>query len=160
MRRTRATQPTTPPEIDKPDEQWRQELTRQQYDVLRRGHTEQAFTGRYLYAKDNGSYRCAGCGNELFRSDAKFASGTGWPSFVQPASKQRSSYGPTRAGCCAAPRWPAAAAAVIWAMSSATGPAPPAGAIASTPAPCPSSPRRLTATQATASPATEASSLV
>ena len=48
MRRTRATQPTTPPEIDKPDEQWRQELTRQRYDVLRRGYTEPAFTGRYL----------------------------------------------------------------------------------------------------------------
>jgi peptide-methionine (R)-S-oxide reductase len=89
MRRTRAPQPTTPPEIDKPDEQWRQELTRQQYDVLRRGHTETAFTGRYLYAKGNGSYCCAGCGNELFRSDAKFASGTGWPSFVQPGSEGR-----------------------------------------------------------------------
>jgi peptide-methionine (R)-S-oxide reductase len=87
MRRTRATQATTPPEILKPDEQWRQELTRQQYDVLRRGHTEQAFTGKYLYAKDNGSYCCAGCGNELFRSDAKFASHTGWPSFFQPASE-------------------------------------------------------------------------
>jgi len=88
MRRTRATQPTTPPEIDKPDEQWRQELTRQQYNVLRRGHTEPAFTGRYLYAKDDGSYCCAGCGNEVFRSDAKFASRTGWPSFVQPASDE------------------------------------------------------------------------
>jgi peptide-methionine (R)-S-oxide reductase len=87
MRRTRATQATTPPEIQKPDEQWQQELTRQQYDVLRRGHTEQAFTGRYLYAKDDGSYCCAGCGNELFRSDAKFASRTGWPSFFQPASE-------------------------------------------------------------------------
>ena len=48
MRRTRATQATTPPEIQKPDEQWRQELTRQQYDVLRRGHTEPAFTGKYV----------------------------------------------------------------------------------------------------------------
>src|SRR5690242_21917784 len=87
MRRTRATQASTPPEIQKPDEQWRQELTRQQYDVLRRGHTEPAFTGRYLYAQGNGSYCCAGCGNELFRSDAKFASGTGWPSFFPPASE-------------------------------------------------------------------------
>ena len=87
MRRTRVTQATAPPEIQKPDEQWRQELTRQQYDVLRRGHTEQAFTGSYLYAKDDGSYCCAGCGNELFRSDAKFASGTGWPSFAWPASE-------------------------------------------------------------------------
>jgi peptide-methionine (R)-S-oxide reductase len=88
MHRSRATQATAPPEIQKPDEQWRQELTRQQYDVLRRGHTEVAFTGRYLYGKDNGSYCCAGCGNELFRSDAKFASGTGWPSFFQPASEE------------------------------------------------------------------------
>jgi peptide-methionine (R)-S-oxide reductase len=87
MRRTRASQATTPPEIHKPDEQWRQELTRQQYDVLRRGRTEQAFTGGYLYTKDNGSYCCAGCGNELFRSDAKFASRTGWPSFFQAASE-------------------------------------------------------------------------
>jgi peptide-methionine (R)-S-oxide reductase len=85
MRRTRATQATTPPEIHKPDEQWRQELTRHQYDVLRRGHTEPAFTGKYVHAKDNGSYCCAGCGNELFRSDAKFESRTGWPSFSQPA---------------------------------------------------------------------------
>ena len=84
MRRTRATAATPPPEICKPDEQWRQELTRQQYDVLRRGHTEQAFTGRYLYAKGNGSYRCAGCGNELFSSETKFESGTGWPSFTDP----------------------------------------------------------------------------
>ena len=87
MRRTKATQATTPPEIQKPDEQWRRELTRQQYDVLRRGHTEMAFTGRYLHAKGDGSYCCAGCGNELFRSDAKFASGTGWPSFFRPASE-------------------------------------------------------------------------
>ena len=86
MRRTRATRATTPPEIQKPDEQWRQELTRQQYDVLRRGHTEPAFTGKYVNAKQDGSYCCAGCGNELFRSDAKFASGTGWPSFYQPAA--------------------------------------------------------------------------
>lgn len=85
MRRTRVTQATTPPEIRKPDELWQHELTRQQYDVLRRGHTEPAFTGKYVHAKDNGSYCCAGCGNELFRSDAKFESRTGWPSFSQPA---------------------------------------------------------------------------
>ena len=72
-------------EIQKPDEQWRQELTREQYDVLRRGHTEMAFTGALLRNKNDGSYQCAGCGNELFRSDAKFNSGTGWPSFFSPA---------------------------------------------------------------------------
>ena len=85
MRRTKAIQATTPPEIYKPDEQWRQELTRKQYDVLRRGYTEPAFTGKHVHTKDNGSYCCAGCGNELFRSDAKFESRTGWPSFTQPA---------------------------------------------------------------------------
>ena len=72
-------------EIQKPDEQWRQELTREQYNVLRRGHTEMAFTGALLRNKKDGSYQCAGCGNELFRSDAKFNSGTGWPSFFEPA---------------------------------------------------------------------------
>ncbi len=72
-------------EIQKPDEQWRQELTREQYGVLRKGHTEMAFTGALLSNKKDGSYQCAGCGNELFKSDAKFNSGTGWPSFFEPA---------------------------------------------------------------------------
>jgi peptide-methionine (R)-S-oxide reductase len=85
MRRTRATQPVAATEVHKPDEQWRRDLTRQQYNVLRRGHTEPAFTGEYVHAGDSGSYCCAGCGNELFRSDAKFESGTGWPSFYEPA---------------------------------------------------------------------------
>jgi peptide-methionine (R)-S-oxide reductase len=75
-------------EVDKPDEQWRQDLTRKQYEVLRRGHTEPAFTGTYVHVKGDGSYRCAGCGAELFRSDAKFESGTGWPSFSEPAVAQ------------------------------------------------------------------------
>jgi peptide-methionine (R)-S-oxide reductase len=88
MRRAKATQATAATEIQKPDEQWRHELTREQYDVLRRGHTEPAFTGKYVHAKENGSYCCAGCGNELFRSDAKFASRTGWPSFYEPAAAQ------------------------------------------------------------------------
>jgi peptide-methionine (R)-S-oxide reductase len=85
MRRLRAARVTTATEINKPDEQWRQELSRQQYDVLRRGGTEPAFTGNYVHAKEDGSYCCAGCGNELFRSDTKFESGTGWPSFYEPA---------------------------------------------------------------------------
>jgi peptide-methionine (R)-S-oxide reductase len=72
-------------EIQKPDEQWQQDLSREQYNVLRRGHTEMAFTGALLRNKKDGSYQCAGCGNELFRSDAKFNSGTGWPSFFEPA---------------------------------------------------------------------------
>jgi len=105
MRRSKAAQATAATEIReiaKPDEQWRHELTRQQYDVLRRGHTEAAFTGRYVHTRENGSYCCAGCGNELFRSDAKFESGTGWPSFYEPFDPdhirniQDSSYGMVR----------------------------------------------------------------
>jgi peptide-methionine (R)-S-oxide reductase len=84
MRRTRIVTETTA-EISKPDEQWRSELTREQYDVLRRGHTEPAFTGKYVHVKADGTYRCAGCGTELFRAGAKFESGTGWPSFYEPA---------------------------------------------------------------------------
>lgn len=72
--------------IQKTDAEWRAGLTQEQYEVLRRAATEPAFTGEYVDTKDAGSYRCAGCGTELFRSDAKFDSGSGWPSFVEPAS--------------------------------------------------------------------------
>lgn len=72
--------------IQKTDAEWRAELTQEQYEVLRRAATEPAFTGEYNDTKDTGIYRCAGCGAELFRSDAKFDSGSGWPSFVEPAS--------------------------------------------------------------------------
>ena len=67
------------------DEQWRERLTPEQYQVLRRSATERAFTGEYWNVKDDGVYRCAGCGAELFSSDTKFESGTGWPSFYEPA---------------------------------------------------------------------------
>jgi peptide-methionine (R)-S-oxide reductase len=73
------------PKTIKTEEQWRAELTPEQYDVLRRGGTEPPFTGRYAFTKDDGVYRCAGCGHELFNSQAKFESGTGWPSFTEPA---------------------------------------------------------------------------
>jgi peptide-methionine (R)-S-oxide reductase len=72
--------------IRKTDEEWRAQLTPQQYNVARRGGTERAFTGAYHDAKDPGTYQCVCCGLPLFRSETKFESGTGWPSFWQPAS--------------------------------------------------------------------------
>jgi peptide-methionine (R)-S-oxide reductase len=71
--------------IEKTEEQWREELTPEQYDILRRQGTEPPFTGRFVHEKTDGTYRCAACGAELFSSDTKFDSGTGWPSFYEPA---------------------------------------------------------------------------
>ncbi|HWG63719.1 MAG TPA: peptide-methionine (R)-S-oxide reductase MsrB [Streptosporangiaceae bacterium] len=86
MRRSKASPPAdSSAEVQKPDEQWRRELTREQYRVLRHGHTERPFTGTYVHNDKTGAYRCAGCGAKLFGSDAKFESGTGWPSFYEPA---------------------------------------------------------------------------
>ncbi len=73
------------PAVQKTDEEWRAELTREQYDVLRKQGTERPFTGAYVDTKDAGMYRCAACKTELFASDTKFDSGTGWPSFTEPA---------------------------------------------------------------------------
>ncbi len=69
----------------KSDGEWREELTPEQYEVLRKAGTEAPFTGEYVYNKDSGMYTCAGCGSDLFSSDTKFDSGTGWPSFTEPA---------------------------------------------------------------------------
>ena len=86
MRNAKArAQSVSPAEVQKTDEQWRAELTPEQYRVLRQAHTERPFTGEYVHNHADGSYRCAGCGAELFRSGAKFESGTGWPSFTEPA---------------------------------------------------------------------------
>jgi len=72
-------------QVQKAEEEWREELTPERYDVLRRAGTEPPFTGEYVYNKASGMYVCAGCGRELFSSDTKFESGTGWPSFTEPA---------------------------------------------------------------------------
>jgi peptide-methionine (R)-S-oxide reductase len=68
------------------EEEWRERLTAEQFEVLRNKGTERAFTGEYAFTKDPGVYRCAACGAELFRSDAKYDSGTGWPSFFEAIS--------------------------------------------------------------------------
>jgi peptide-methionine (R)-S-oxide reductase len=79
-------QPTTPDEqpLPRTEAEWRERLTSEQFEVLRNKGTERAFTGEYATSKDDGVYRCAGCGAELFSSETKYESGTGWPSFWQP----------------------------------------------------------------------------
>ena len=74
--------------VQKTEEEWRRELTPEQYRVLREKGTERAFTGAYYATKEPGVYRCAGCGTELFRSETKYDSGCGWPAFYAPASAE------------------------------------------------------------------------
>ena len=70
------------------EREWREKLTPEQYQVLREAGTERAYAGRYVGNKDEGEYRCAGCGEQLFESEAKFDSGCGWPSFTAPADAE------------------------------------------------------------------------
>ena len=77
------------PKISKPEEEWRRQLTPEQYAVTREKATERAFTGEYHDCHDAGTYRCVGCGAELFSSENKFDSGSGWPSFWQPLAADR-----------------------------------------------------------------------
>ena len=90
------------PKIEKTDKEWREELSEDQYNVLREKGTERPFTGKYLDNKKKGVYKCAACGNPLFSSETKFHSGTGWPSFYEPLNdenvekKEDSSHGMRR----------------------------------------------------------------
>jgi peptide-methionine (R)-S-oxide reductase len=76
------------PKIDKSLDEWRRQLTPEQFGVTRRKGTERPFSGKYSNCKEQGMYRCVCCGNELFGSDTKFDSGSGWPSYWSPASPE------------------------------------------------------------------------
>ena len=74
--------------VERSDEEWRRELPPERYAVLREKGTEPPFTGRYVHSKEDGMYRCGACGADLFSSETKFDSGTGWPSFTEPAGAE------------------------------------------------------------------------
>ena len=88
MKRAKDEHSIPEPTVAKSDQEWRDALTPEQYTVLRQAGTERAFTGKYFDCHDDGVYRCAGCGSELFSSDTKFESGTGWPSFTDPVNTE------------------------------------------------------------------------
>ena len=78
--------------ISKTDEEWKESLTPEQYNVCRKKDTERPFTGKYNDCKDKGMYKCSCCGNKLFDSETKFESGTGWPSFYKPINDENVKY--------------------------------------------------------------------
>ena len=78
--------------IEKPQEEWKKTLSKDEFDVCRMKSTEPPFTGKYTYCKDDGIYRCTCCGNELFSSKTKYDSGSGWPSFWEPIREDSVKY--------------------------------------------------------------------
>jgi peptide-methionine (R)-S-oxide reductase len=77
-----------PDKVIKSDEEWKEQLSPEQYRVTRQKGTERPFSGKYNASKEEGTFRCVGCGAELFSSDTKFDSGTGWPSFWEPVAEE------------------------------------------------------------------------
>ena len=112
------------------EEEWRRRLTPEQFKVLRNKGTERAFTGAYASMRKRGVYRCAGCGAELFSSETKFESGTGWPSFWEPIERGAVDLHEDGLFGCVAPRSGAPAAAATSGTCSRTAPSRPATAIA------------------------------
>lgn len=96
MNRPETTSSSATERIVKSDTEWKSELTPEQYRVLRQKGTERAFSGAYWNTKTKGIYRCAGCGAPLFSSDDKYDSGTGWPSYTQPAASSSVATEPDR----------------------------------------------------------------